>query len=147
MGAARDRLTPAPEKLRGVSGFVLGVLCSAAGSARRMLPPRDIDVACRIGARGLIPSSYPCLRAENRAADGLVAKQSEAQPRRHGGRPWPKGVSGNPSGSRVNTRAVVLVAEMATDFVEALSGVDRVMLHQAARLMARSARAKSADTP
>lgn len=77
-----------------------------------------------------------------------AAEQSDGQrPPARRGRPWPKGVSGNPSGSRVNTRAVVLFAEMANDFGggDALSGVDRAMLMQACRLMARGARAKSAD--
>jgi hypothetical protein len=76
-----------------------------------------------------------------------TTEQGEPQRPRLRGKPWPKGVSGNPSGSRVNTRAVVLFAEMAVDFggVDALSGVDRAMLMQACRLMARGARAKSAD--
>ncbi len=76
-----------------------------------------------------------------------MAEQNETQHRKPRGRPWPKGTSGNPSGSRVNTRAVVLFAEMAADFggVDALSGVDRAMLMQACRLMARGARAKAAD--
>jgi hypothetical protein len=75
-----------------------------------------------------------------------VSRQGDVQ-RRHGGRPWPKGTSGNPSGSRVNTRAKVLFDELATDFggVNGLSAVDRTLLLQACRLMARAARAKDAD--
>ena len=61
----------------------------------------------------------------------------------HGGRPWPKGVSGNPSGNTMGKRAAELFAAMATDFPE-LSGIERSLLQQAAKLMARSERAKEA---
>jgi hypothetical protein len=76
-----------------------------------------------------------------------ATEQSEAQRPRHGGRPWPKGVSGNPSGSRANKRAVALFAEMANDFggPSALSAIDRAMLDQAATLLARSRRVKDPD--
>jgi hypothetical protein len=74
-------------------------------------------------------------------------EQASGQRAKLRGRPWPKGVSGNPSGSRLNTRAMVLFAEMATDFggENALGAMDRALLMQACRLMARGARAKSAD--
>jgi hypothetical protein len=76
-----------------------------------------------------------------------VMEQNDIKRRRAGGRPWPKGTSGNPSGSRVNVRAVALFNELAADFggVAALSALDRVLLSQACRLMARAARARDAD--
>jgi hypothetical protein len=63
------------------------------------------------------------------------------------GRPWPKGVSGNSSGSRVSKRVVTLFSDMVTDFggEAALLAVDRALLMQACRLMVRAERVKDAD--
>jgi hypothetical protein len=87
------------------------------------------------------------LKAVEMQQQATVTEQYDVQRPKPRGKPWRPGQSGNPSGSRVNTRAIVLFADMAADFggVDALSGVDRAMLMQACRLMARGARAKSAD--
>jgi hypothetical protein len=76
-----------------------------------------------------------------------VTKQSDTQRPRVRGRPWAPGQSGNPSGSRVNTRASVLFDEIAAELggAEALSAIDRTLLLQAARLLMRSQRIKEPD--
>jgi hypothetical protein len=76
-----------------------------------------------------------------------AAAEQENGRRRPGGRPWPKGVSGNPSGSQQSKRALALFDEMAADFggVDALTAIDKTMLAQASRLLVRSERAKNAD--
>jgi hypothetical protein len=70
--------------------------------------------------------------------------QREATPeerRHHGGRPWPKGVSGNPSGSKLSKRFADLFAAALAEFgAAALSASDRALLEQACRLMARRMR-------
>jgi hypothetical protein len=75
------------------------------------------------------------------------AQNQEQHRRRAGGRPWPKGVSGNPSGLRVSKRATALFESMAADFggADALSAIDRAMLWQACRLMVRGDRTQDAD--
>jgi hypothetical protein len=61
--------------------------------------------------------------------------------RHHGGRPWPKGVSGNPSGSKLSKRFAELFAAVRAEFGDAaLSASDRALLEQACRLMARRMR-------
>ena len=75
-------------------------------------------------------------------------EQSDVQRRRRaGGRPWPPGVSGNPSGSKVNKRAAALFEAMAADFggPDELSAIDKAMLEQASRLLVRSERTQDAD--
>jgi hypothetical protein len=70
--------------------------------------------------------------------------QSEPTPeerRHHGGRPWSKGVSGNPSGSRISKRFAELHASMLAEFAyTTLTPSDRALLEQAARLLARRMR-------
>jgi len=63
------------------------------------------------------------------------------------GKPWPPGVSGNPTGSRTSKRALALFDAMAADFggADALSAIDKTMLAQACRLLVRSERARDAD--
>jgi hypothetical protein len=73
-------------------------------------------------------------------------EQSETPRRRHGGRPWPKGVSGNPSGSKVSKRVTTLFEALADEFGGAdLSATDRALLIQACRLLVRSERVKDTD--
>lgn len=82
------------------------------------------------------------------AASRSAGTQDGEQPRRQaGGRPWPKGVSGNPSGNKTNKRAASLFEEMVADLggAAALSAIDRAMLEQAAHLLVRGQRAKDAD--
>jgi hypothetical protein len=63
------------------------------------------------------------------------------------GNPWPKGTSGNPSGSTVSKRVVALFEAMAADLggEGALSAIDRAMLLQSCRLLIRSERTKDAE--
>lgn len=77
-----------------------------------------------------------------------AAEQVDGQRPKVRGRPWTKGVSGNPSGSRVNKRAVVLAEQMAADFggTSSLGAIDRAMIEQAAKLLIRTERVKDADT-
>jgi hypothetical protein len=56
--------------------------------------------------------------------------------------PWPRGVSGNPSGR--SKRIPELFETMAADLGE-LTGIERALLWQAAKLMARSERAADAN--
>jgi hypothetical protein len=74
--------------------------------------------------------------------------QGDAQRPRPRGRPWPRGTSGNPQGARVNTRAKTLFAELSADFggAEALPALDRVLLMQGCKLLARAERVKDADS-
>jgi hypothetical protein len=76
-----------------------------------------------------------------------VVEQQTEQHRKPRGRPWQPGQSGNPSGGRISVRANSLFAEMAADWggANSLSAIDRALLMQACRLMARAARAKDAD--
>lgn len=76
-----------------------------------------------------------------------MEQQGAASEQRVRGRPWPKGVSGNPSGSRTNVSAGALFVELSTDMggADAMSAVDRVLLMQACKLLARAARARDAD--
>ena len=67
--------------------------------------------------------------------------QGDEQHSKLRGRPWPKGVSGNPSGSRTSKRAVLLADEMAADLGE-LNAIERTMLAQACKLLIRSERVK-----
>jgi hypothetical protein len=78
-------------------------------------------------------------------ATAPTAVLAQSSKRGHGdGRPFPKGVSGNPHGSgSVRTRAAELYAEMAVDF-GTLTAVDRVLLRRASLLLARSERIRSA---
>jgi hypothetical protein len=73
-------------------------------------------------------------------------EQEHEHRRKPGGRPWPKGVSGNPSGSKVSKRVTALFENLADDFGGAdLSATDRALLMQACRLLVRSERVKEAD--
>lgn len=72
------------------------------------------------------------------------------QRRKPRGKPWPAGVSGNPSGAAgLSMRAAELFDRLAGDFGGAAalsaSAIDSEMLRQAARLMARAARTRDAD--
>jgi hypothetical protein len=70
----------------------------------------------------------------------------EQRKRKPGGRPWPKGVSGNPSGSKVSKRVTVLFEALADELGGAdLSATDRALLMQACRLLVRSERVKEAE--
>jgi hypothetical protein len=69
-------------------------------------------------------------------------EQEHEHRRNPGGRPWPKGVSGNPSGSKVSKRVTILFETLADEFD--LSATDRALLMQACRLLVRSERVKDA---
>jgi hypothetical protein len=70
----------------------------------------------------------------------------EQRKRKPGGRPWPKGMSGNPSGSKVSKRVTTLFEALADEFGGAdLSAADRALLMQACRLLVRSERVKEAE--
>jgi hypothetical protein len=57
------------------------------------------------------------------------------------GTPWPPGVSGNPTGSHIGKRTMVLFDAMVGEFGGAdLSATDRALLLQACRLLARKFR-------
>ncbi len=77
----------------------------------------------------------------------VADEQSAAQPRKVSGRPFPPGVSGNPSGMRVSKHALQLFTEIADEYggEQALSAIDRALLLQAARLLVRAQRLKDAD--
>ena len=47
---------------------------------------------------------------------GVEQAQEHENRRKPGGRPWPKGVSGNPSGSKVSKRVTALFEALADDF-------------------------------
>jgi hypothetical protein len=82
------------------------------------------------------------------AVNGSAGGQDGEQPRRRaGGKPWPKGTSGNPSGNKTNKRAAEMFEAMVADLGGAaeLSAIDLAMLEQAAHLMVRSRTAKDAD--
>jgi hypothetical protein len=71
---------------------------------------------------------------------------AEQRKRSWGGRPWPKGVSGNPSGSKVSKRVAILFEALADELGGAdLSATDRALLMQACRLLVRSERVKEAE--
>jgi hypothetical protein len=74
-----------------------------------------------------------------------IAVSVQSGKRGHGdGRPFSKGVSGNPHGSAsIRVRAAELYAEMVVDFAE-MSAIDVVMLRRASLLLARSERFRSA---
>lgn len=57
------------------------------------------------------------------------------------GRPFPKGVSGNPSGSKQSKRYVELRASIVGDLGE-LSGLDQIAVDQIVRALLRSEKAK-----
>jgi hypothetical protein len=78
-------------------------------------------------------------------ATAPTAVLAQSSKRGHGdGRPFPKGVSGNPHGSgSVRVRAAELFSEMAVDF-GTLTAVDTVLLRRASLLLARSERIRSA---
>jgi hypothetical protein len=63
------------------------------------------------------------------------------------GRPFPKGVSGNPSGKTLGKRYLALFADLARDLggEDALSAIDRALLSQAVGLMVRAERVKDTD--
>jgi hypothetical protein len=77
-------------------------------------------------------------------ANAAQTVQSEPTPearRHHGGSPWPKGVSGNPSGNKNPKRFAELHTAMLAEFeYTVLTASDRALLEQAARLMARRMR-------
>jgi hypothetical protein len=65
----------------------------------------------------------------------------EPAKRRPSGTPWPKGVSGNPSGSTVSKRFAALYDAMLAEFGDAvLTASDRALLSQACRLLCRRMR-------
>jgi len=73
-------------------------------------------------------------------------EQEHEHRRKPRGRPWPKGVSGNPSGSKVSKRVTNLFEALANEFGGAdLSATDRALLMQACRLLVRSERVKEAE--
>lgn len=74
-----------------------------------------------------------------------VAEQEKTQ--RPTGRPWPKGVSGNPSGRTLGKRYLALFADLARDLggENALTGIERALIGQACQLMLRSERVCDAD--
>ena len=63
------------------------------------------------------------------------------------GRPFPKGVSGNPSGKTLGKRYMALFADLASDLggEEALTGIERALLGQAVGLMVRAERVRNTD--
>jgi hypothetical protein len=64
------------------------------------------------------------------------------------GKPWPKGVSGNPLGRQVTSKRVTeLFTAIAADLggEGAISAIDRAMLMQACRLLVRSECTRDAD--
>ena len=71
---------------------------------------------------------------------------AEQRKRKPGGRPWPKGVSGNPSGSKVSKRVTTLFEALANEYGGAdISATGRALLMQACRLLVRSEREKEAE--
>jgi hypothetical protein len=64
-----------------------------------------------------------------------VAGEQHPKPR---GTPWPKGVSGNPTGSKLSKRAAELFAATLVEFdAAALTPSDRALLETACKLLAR----------
>jgi hypothetical protein len=63
------------------------------------------------------------------------------------GRPWPKGMSGNPTGIRISKHALKLFYEIAAELggVDSLPAMDAALLLQATRLLVRSSRLKDHD--
>jgi hypothetical protein len=78
---------------------------------------------------------------------GPAAEQKTAQRLMPRGRPFPKGVSGNPSGRTVGKRYLTLFADLSRDLggEAALSAIDRALLSQAVGLMVRAERVKETD--
>ena len=76
----------------------------------------------------------------------LVAaeKQQEAGPRPPRGRPFPPGVSGNPTGSKIGKRVTELYEGMLADFPEP-SSFECTLLLSAARMLARSERVQKSE--
>jgi hypothetical protein len=75
-----------------------------------------------------------------------IPQQHDNQQRKLRGKPFAPGVSGNPLGPHavVKERVAELVAAMAADLGE-LTGIDAVVLQQAARLLVRAERTKNPD--
>lgn len=74
--------------------------------------------------------------------EAIVMAQPVKQQRRGAGRPFPKGVSGNPKGDPAKTireRAAELRATILSDF-QALAAIDSVLLDRACLLLAKSER-------
>ena len=68
-----------------------------------------------------------------------------APQRKHGGRPFPPGVSGNPrGGGAVSARTEELFVTMVVDF-DSLSATDEILLRAACRLLARAEKTKDVD--
>jgi hypothetical protein len=61
------------------------------------------------------------------------------------GRPWPKGVSGNPAGIRVGKQALAMFEQIEGELGGVGSVIDRTLLLQACRLLVRAARLKDHD--
>jgi hypothetical protein len=76
-----------------------------------------------------------------------VAEQENPQQPKLRGRPWPKGVSGNPRGRTLGKRYLTLFADLARDLggEAALTGIERALLGQAVGLMLRAERVKDTD--
>lgn len=78
---------------------------------------------------------------------GAAAEQKNEQRRKPNGRPWPPGVSGNPSGRKLGKRYLALFADLVRDLggEDVLTGIDRALLGQAVGLMVRAERVKETD--
>ena len=78
-----------------------------------------------------------------------AAADTQEDPQRQAprGRPWPKGVSGNPSGRILGKRYLTLYGDLARDLggEAALSAIERALLSQAVGLMVRAERVKETD--
>jgi hypothetical protein len=74
-------------------------------------------------------------------AQTVQPEPTQEEKRHHGGRPWTKGVSGNPSGSKISKRFAELHTAMLAEFAGvALTASDLALLERAARLLARRMR-------
>lgn len=76
-----------------------------------------------------------------------AAEQKNEQRPKPNGRPWPPGVSGNPSGRKLGKRYLALFADLARDLggEDALTGIDRALLGQAVGLMVRAEKVRDTD--
>ncbi len=65
----------------------------------------------------------------------------QREPQRRRGRPWPKGVSGNPAGSRVqDSRRQALQIEITAELGGQVSPADKLLLQRAVELLTRRAK-------
>jgi hypothetical protein len=75
------------------------------------------------------------------AAQPSLQPNEQPMRRRGRGRPFPKGVSGNPSGSHQSKRYIELRASIVGDLGE-LSGLDQIAVDQIVRALIRAEKAK-----